>query len=231
MSLKNLFFKEDSTESQEEKKDLKKTGKISTPVSSGNAGSYTPTSLGVTQTFTTPAVNENDQNEFLEYFKSQFAKANFPGPDYQEFINALESEAVRNLPVDEASKFKMTFAGFQVQGVTPDKLVTTAKQYIDIVQKSVSNFTAEVENLLKSEVGGKQAKVDNLLKENEELDKQMAALAQRKTENFATVQKLTVEIQTESTSLQLKRTGFESAAKVFAGKIERDIQKIETYLR
>lgn len=219
MDLEGLFFKK-GAKSEEPKKPTKST-------SAGVAVSAPAFTPNVAQQFNTTVVDQNN-NIYIEYIKKEFEAANFPGPDYQEYMSGVDS--VQNLAVDEATKFKMVFAGFAVQKVTKDQLVKTAKQYIELIKKAITNFNAEIDNMLNSEVGKKQSQVETLIKENEELELKMQELTDRKNKNFVAIQNLSVEIQNETMSLQSKRNGFESAANSFIGKIDKDIQKIEQHL-
>ncbi len=175
----------------------------------------------------TPSISVAEKNEFFELLNGVYEKGNFPGPDYQEYTDALKQvEGV----MDEKTKFSMIFIGFKVQGVTKARLLETGKKYIDLISTQKVEFDKEIEVIMKSEVSEKQKRVDAFAKENAEIEKQMILLNERKNKNAEVSQTLSNEIQEDVSSLTTKKSSFEAAASEFVGNIQNTMDKINLYL-
>ncbi len=212
----SLFFKEDdSTEEVKEvaKEQPKKTS--STPTSVGSVNLVSP-------------VSNAERNEFAEFLNGIYQQGNFPGPDYQEFTDALKE--VENEPMDEKSKFTTIFVGFKVQGVTKSRLLDTGGKYVVQIEDQVKGFNSEIENVLNTEVAGKQAKVNEITNENAEIEKQMIALTEKKNKNNELAQKINSEINEQVSALNIKKASFVAAANDFIATIKTNLEKIKQYL-
>lgn len=217
MSLKNLFVKE-STEKEVPKKAPTFTSKP-TPIVAGVNNINNPS---------VALVSAEETNEFTAFLDEVYQKGNFPGPDYQEFTDALKTLAGQQIP--ENIKFISVFAGLQVQGVTKARLLETAGKYIALINSQVTGFTSEINKKLANEIGGKQKTAESLLKENQEIDAQIAKLAEKKAKNAETILAINNEVNEETSSLNIKKASFEQAANNFINNVQSNIDKINTYL-
>jgi len=216
MALKDLFFKE-TTEEQTPKKVSK--GSIT------NQSFSTPTSLGSN---TVATVSNAEKNEFLDFLNEVYQKGNFPGPDYQEYTDAIKG--LDNEPMDEKTKFNAVFAGFKVQGVTKTRLIDTAQKYISLIEGQAKDFSKEIDGILSTEIAQKQAQCTKYAQENADIEKQMIALTEKKNKNNEIITKTTGEINEQVSTLNIKKTSFESAASDFIGRVQLNITKINQYL-
>jgi cell division protein FtsB len=215
-----LFFKDD------EDVEVKKTKK-ETPSVQSTTVSTKPSSLSSLTMPQAPVISAAEKNEFFELLNSIYQKGNFPGPDYQEYTDALKQvEGV----MDEKTKFSTIFIGFKVQGVTKARLLDTGKKYIDMISAQKVEFDKEIETIMKSEVSDKQKRVDAIAKENAEIEKQMILLNEKKNKNAEIAQSLTNEIQEDVSSLTTKKSSFEAAATEFVSNIQNTMEKINLYL-
>lgn len=224
-NLKGLFVTETEDKEVKEVKEVKTTSPKFAPTSLNSAFTAPQTKNFQTAT-ATPSVESS--SEFLQYLQDVYEKGNFPGPDYQEFIEGINSLA--NEPIDERTKFVTSFVGFKVQGVTKEKLIETAKKYISMIEAQRVEFKANVTNLLNSEVGNKQEKLKSLQDENTQIEEQMQQLTALKNKNNEQYQKLSLEINEDVQILQMKENGFEAAANVFIKNVNENINKIQQYL-
>lgn len=213
--LMSLFVKEDENEVAVEK--------TTTPTKP----SLQPTSLGSVSLVNSP-VSVSERNEFTEFLSKIYEQGNFPGPDYQEFTDALKE--VENEPMDEKSKFSTIFVGFKVQGVTKARLLETGNKYVALINDQVSGFNAEIDNVLNTEVAQKQNKVNEILQENIEIENQMRLLTEKKNKNNEIVQKINQEVNEQVSALNIKKASFAAAANDFISNIKANIEKIRQYL-
>lgn len=219
MSFKNLFVKKDE--------DVE----IEKPASKIPLNFQQPASLNTLATpsqFATATVSAAEKNEFAEFLNSVYQQGNFPGPDYQEFTDAIKTMDAQ--PIPENVKFTAIFAGFQVQNVTKARLIETGNKYIEMINEQVSGFNGEIEKTLTTEVAEKQNSASKIAKENDEIEKQMVALTEKKNRNAEAIQKLNAEVNEQTTSLSVKKSSFKMAADEFIAIVQSNIQKIKTYL-
>src|ERR1700733_13618110 len=77
-----------------------------------------------------PAYTAN--SKFIRYFDKLFSEANIPGPDYYEFSKMIE--AMNDIP-DERARLCAAFAGLNVQGLNKLKLLSTAGDYLKLLDE------------------------------------------------------------------------------------------------
>jgi BMFP domain-containing protein YqiC len=217
-SLKGLFVKEDEN-SVEETKVVEQPKKVLPSK---------PTSVGSVNLVSEPVVSVNEQNEFTDFLNNIYKQGNFSGPDYQEYTDALKE--VENEPMDEKSKFTTIFVGFKVQGVTKARLLETGNKYVTLINDQIAGFNKEIENVLKTEVGGKESQIDALTKENADIENQMRALTEKRTKNNEVIQKITQEVNEHVGALNVKKASFDAAANSFITRIKSNLDKIKLYL-
>jgi hypothetical protein len=222
MGLKDLFFKTDEFE------EIQQSAKAQKPTKPAVAPTQATSLTATPSQFTAPTISPEEKNEFVEFLNEVYKKGNFPGPDFQEFTDALK--AMDSMPMDEKTKFNAVFAGFKVQGVSKAKLLETAGKYISMIQAQTSAFSKEIDNMLNTEVIEKQRKAEALAKENAEIEKQMIALTEKKNKNNEQAAAINGEITAQVSSLNVKKTSFEAAAADFTNRVQQTAQKIEQYL-
>lgn len=223
MSIKSLFVKEEDDVPVIEEQPKKKAS--SKPTSIG-LSSVTPAPSP--SQFATVGVSMEDKNEFAEFLNSVYEQGNFQGPDYQEFTDALKT--MDSQPIPENVKFTAIYAGFQVQNVTKARLIDTGNKYMIMIDDQVTGFNAEIEKKLKTEIAAKQTEATKISTENDNIEKQMIALTEKKNKNVEAIQRLTSEVNEETSSLNIKKASFKLAADEFKAKVQDNLQKIKTYL-
>jgi hypothetical protein len=223
MKLKNLFVKEDENAALEEAvKEVKGKNSIQpTSISSSNT-------LATPNQFASATVSAAEKNEFAEFLNGIYKEANFPGPDYQEFTDAINEMA--SSPMDEKTKFQAIYAGFKVQGCYRARLLETGSKYIVKINEQVDGFNAEIEKTLNTEVAAKQNKAMQIAKENDTIEQQMIALTEKKNKNIESIQKLTSEANEQASALNIKKSSFKLAADEFIAVVQSNMNKIQTYL-
>jgi hypothetical protein len=168
----------------------------------------------------TPVKSEGADNRMAEYFDKLFGEANIPGPDYFEFSKMVA--ALKAVP-DEFSRFCAAYAGLQVQGLTKEKLLSTAEEYLRVLDTDADRFHSTVEAALQEKVHGKKAEAEEKSRRIRDLSKEISDLQGQIT-----------ALQTEIGESEQKITGrsgdytAENAAR--KQQIAADIEKIKQYI-
>lgn len=164
--------------------------------------------------------------------RNQLAKAldeaNFDGYDYYEFAKTIEAQAT--LIPAEALRFQATFATASVMGLTFDKLITTAQNYLEVLKKKEDEFLTALQQHTSTAIDLKET-------DAKKIDADMQAKAdqiKQLTEDINALQQQKAAIQNEVSSNRMEiekvKNNFYATLKVFTDKITNDITKIKTYL-
>ena len=78
------------------------------------------------------------QDKFLEVLFGALESSNQEGFDYLEFKDFLRSLA--NVPMEDSIRFKSAFATAQTMGATKDKILESARTYMDLLKKEEVKF-------------------------------------------------------------------------------------------
>lgn len=164
-------------------------------------------------------VTENT-DKFRAHFKQIMQAANLPGPDYFEF-NSMVS-AMSMIP-DEKARYIAAYAGLQAQGLSLEKLNSSAGQYLTVLDEDAANFRktlnqAEIDkvNKLKLEVQSHKDKIAALTEEIRQLD--------------AAIKQMESEVQENESKLHQNAQGYELEYEKMRQEILQQLEKIKSYL-
>jgi hypothetical protein len=167
-------------------------------------------------TYTSPV-----NSKFRDYFDKLFSEANIPGPDYFEYSKMIE--VMRSVP-DEQVRYITAFAGLSVQGLDKQKLLTTAAQYVQILETDANNFNSTVDAALQEKVHEKKrsmnekaARIQQLTQEISHLQNELLVLQQEIKENEEKIEANTGAYKAESEAMK--------------ARIASDIDKIKQYIQ
>jgi peptidoglycan hydrolase CwlO-like protein len=171
----------------------------------------------VSQTASTP-VAEN--SKFRQHFDSLFAEANLPGPDYYEFAKMVDAMTVIS---DEKARYLAAFAGLSVQGLNKEKLLSSAAEYLKMVETDAAAFQQTLDATLKEKVQSKQQAMDEKKERIQQLTQEITALHNE----LATLQN---EIKENEEKIWSNNNGYKTAAENMKTKITSDIEKIKQHV-
>ncbi|MCS3797528.1 hypothetical protein [Niastella sp. OAS944] len=176
-------------------------------------------------TTSTPVSNtaESVDPAFIKFFEDELAKQNFPGPDYFEFrkqMQAMYQKIGKGTPPNVILQAVLT--SFEAMNVPASRLLETAKQYKDILEKKKVEFLngagAEKEKQLKKRQDALQAHQNNL----KTMQDQLTQLKNQERQLMELITK-------EQTQLEVNKTlGKESIEKI--ERAEKQIAMAHNYM-
>ena len=178
-------------------------------------------------TFTSTTTNNNsyttqvNSTKFKEHFEKLLREANLPGPDYFEYSKMLE--AMQAVP-DEQVRFITAFAGLSVQGLDKQKLLSSAGQYLQLLDADAQNFHSSVDAALQEKVVEKKRQLEEKEKRIQQLTQEISALQN----DILTTQ---VEIKENEAKIEANTGGYKYESEAMKNRIARDMEKIKSYIQ
>jgi hypothetical protein len=160
-------------------------------------------------------------SKFKEYFDKLFNEANIPGPDYFEFSKMIE---VMQAVPDEQVRYITAFAGLSVQGLDKQKLLTTASQYLQLLETDATNFHSTVDAALQEKVHEKKRQMEEKEKRIQQLTQEISAL-QNEMLNMQS------EIKENEAKIEANTGGYKYESEAMKDRISRDMEKIKRYIQ
>jgi len=197
----------------------------SKPANSNPNPTTTVKTGGVTQKH---SFNQEELDKFGKHFDKLFDQANLTGPDYYEFCKMMETLEA-HIP-DEKARMSAVFASLSIQGLTKEKLITTATQYKLIVEKDKKEFEGVVNLKAQAEIDSRKKQVDTLEKKIVENSELIQKLTKEISESQVKIGTIKGEIAKEEHKLHSNSSGYQFACEAMLNKINTDIQKLQTTL-
>ena len=198
--------------------------------SNAQAATYAP-SANTTPSVSSPMSSAGGQvnDKFFDVLAKAMEAANQDGFDYFEFKQALAN--LKNVPMDDATRFKSAFAMSQAMGVTADKLVTSANYYLDVLKNEQTKFVQAAANQRQSQVGNKQTQADNLeamMRQKAEQIKQLTAEIEQHRKEVETIK---TDISQATVKVEQTARDFEVTYQLLVGQIQADVSSMKSYLK
>lgn len=161
-----------------------------------------------------------DTSKFRQHFDHLFNEANIPGPDYYEFSKMIE--AMAGIP-DERARYTAAFAGLAVQGLDKQKLLATATEYLQLLEKDAVSFNQTLDRTRQEKVNGKKEEI-------EEKSKRIQLLSQEITDLHNAIAAMQNEIRENEVKIDNNSTGYQTELDGLKGRILADIDKIKEHI-
>jgi hypothetical protein len=182
----------------------------------------------------TPSVNvtvgAGTVNEkFMQVLASALEGANQQGFDYFEFRQGIAN--LKNVPMDEATRYKSAFAMAQSMGITVDKLLGSAQHYLGVLKTEETKFLQAAENQKSAQVGNKTAEVENLEVQIRQKAEQIKKLTAEIDAHQKDIGKMKDDIAQATVKVQQTVNDFSATYQLLTQQIQNDVQQIQTYLK
>jgi uncharacterized protein (DUF3084 family) len=167
----------------------------------------------------------DDSHDFKVHFNKLIEEANqknpiFQGADLKEYLDTIAE--LDTIP-DEQAKIKTAFNILKKTGLTKDKLITTGREYIKLIEHDLAGIEGAFSQQYKNEVELKEQQIQNKTLELEALNKKIKDISSE-------VSQLTQHITQSKTQLTSNKNQFILAGEHKKSELETELQKINQYL-
>jgi chromosome segregation ATPase len=168
------------------------------------------------------------QDKFLEVLFEALQSNNQQGFDYLEFKDFLRSLA--NVPMDDSTRFKSAFATAQTMGATKDKILSSARDYINLLGKEQAKFQDALAGQKEKNLTGKQDEIKNLEKTIQENEAGIEKLKAEIENHHKQISSLESEINAASDKIAQTANDFGATYQALLSQIQDDVKNIESHL-
>ncbi|MCB0560989.1 MAG: hypothetical protein H6573_17610 [Lewinellaceae bacterium] len=166
--------------------------------------------------------------KFTEVLLRAMSEHNIEGFDYLEYKKSLNS--LKEMPMDEPTRYQSAFAMAQTMGTTPQHLIQTAQHYVEVLRKEEQKFQEALANQKKLQIESKEqalSKLDETIKSKVEKIRQL-------TQEIEAHQKAKVELNQEIESAAAKveatKLDFIASYQSLSKQIQKDVDNMKQYL-
>lgn len=215
-NLKSLLFEEAPPQTAEPAK--------VTPVSQTTVQSSAPV-FSNPVSFSTPGIIDE---KFAALLSKAMEDANLPGLDYYEFKSALKTMEGISIPAD--AKYKAVFATFQASGIDTNKLVETAKHYLNVLDEEKMKFDEATSARVGEKVTAREQELSELRQQNELNSQEIVRLTEEINRANQTISTIQNEIGDSQQKISQTKNNFDATHSAFTNAIRTDIANIQSYL-
>ena len=222
--LKKLFVIEDENAAKEAPAQENKAPKTKTEAPAPIVDSIP---IKTSADYNTPS-GKADQ-KFVDILLNAIEKNNLEGFDYLEYKSSLQG--LDNMAMDEATRYKSAFVMAKTMGVTPEKLLNSAKHYVSILNKEESKFIDALKNQRQKQVVGKEDELKRLQKEVKAKEAKIEQLKKEIETDKKSFDKIKDGINKSAAKVEKTNDRFMHAYKVVLGQIMTDVENMQKYLK
>lgn len=220
-NLKSLFIVDESeNKSSEEDKTSEKTNVTPPP----QDNKQTPPPLPKPVAGSEGKVDKRVYEMLLQVIESN----NLEGFDYLEFKASVQ--ALNNLPLDEATKFRSAFATASTMGLTIDKLTSSVDFYKNVLNRERDRFKTELENKMEESVVSKEKERKSLEDTVRKKEDQITQLTNEITQHKQALSQLQNQLAEVQNKIEQTQNAFFGTHQYLLTQFEDDVQKIKKYL-
>lgn len=163
-------------------------------------------------------------SDYHQHFEDLITEANlknpnFQGTDFKEFIDSkFDVEAI----ADEGTRYKTAFNVLKRAGLTKERLISTGRDYINIIENDIKGFESAYTQQYKTNVEQKDLLLQKKAAELQELNKRIAVLNQE-------ISQMSQDIVQSKEKLNSNKQSFTLAGEHKKKEIQNELQKIDQY--
>ncbi len=175
----------------------------------------------------TPKGEGKPDEKFVNRLLQAIEEANLEGFDYLEYKQSLQS--IDDMNMDEATMFKSSLAMAKTMGATPEKLVSSAQHYLNVLQKEEKKFQDALTNQQQKVVSGRKltiGKMQETIAAKEARIEELKAEIVKDKEALEATQKAA---DSDASKIHLTKTGFYAAYHIVVDQIKADLEKMQKH--
>ncbi|WP_233897517.1 hypothetical protein [Tenacibaculum piscium] len=219
-NLKSLFFTEDESEKENKQEDKKQAVSAKKSAEINTVNKSTTINSNVTGSVDAAIV---------EKLLAAIENNNLEGFDYLEFKKALK--ALDKIPMDEATKYRSTYAAASTMGATLDTLLETIKHYIGVLDTENSTFIKAFEGQLVAKVGNKEKEITQFEAVINEKSEKIKQLTNEITKHQNQISELKRLVDDSNQKITKTQNDFKMSYLHLRTQFEQDAQKIKQYIK
>ncbi len=167
--------------------------------------------------------------KFTEVLFRAMSEQNMEGFDYLEYKKSLNS--LREMPMDEQTRYQSAFAMAQTMGTTPQHLIQTAQHYIDVLHKEEQKFRQALANQEKLQIESKEQEIRKLEEMMQSKAEKIAQLTREIEEHRQEKTGLQQEMRSAAEKVEATKLDFMASYNSLLGQIEKDVDSMKQYLK
>ncbi len=181
------------------------------------------------QSISSTKVSKGTFNQkIFESLTQAIQKADLPGEDYLEFMNALQ--AMKNIDLDEKIKMQTVLATLSTKGLTIQKIIESADYYLKVLQNEKDKFKIVINKQTETKIGGKNKKIKDLEAENQKKADMIKQLTEEINKNRTEIQKIKKNIETADVKIKTAENDFNVTYDYVANQIKEKVKQLQTLI-
>lgn len=159
--------------------------------------------------------------KILDMLLKKIADNNIPGMDYFEFAQAISG--MKEMNVDEKTKYQMVFNSLKVAGLTKEIILSSIEKYKSLVKAEESVFQKDLDLRNKTNVADKKSSIQKAQERVDAINKELQSLTTFISEE-------TAKVQVEESKLQQAITDFKNSLNYVITILDADKEKVNQFL-
>ncbi len=189
-----------------------------------------PSPIPTTNTVVTPTYSSGNPDEkYTNILLEALGAQNIDGFDYMEFRQSVKS--LVKMTMDEATRYQSAFAVAQTMGATTNKILESAKHYLDVLNAENAKFNESLAIQKKKQIADRANEKLNIEGSVKQMESQIAELAKRIAEEKTKLQSIQEAVGKAETKISETSGAFKASYEFIQTEIQGDINKIKQYLK
>ncbi len=166
--------------------------------------------------------------KIFESLTQAIQKADLPGEDYLEFMNALQ--AMKNIDLDEKIKMQTVLATLSTKGLTVQKIIESADYYLKVLENERDKFKIVINKQTETKIGGKNKKIKDLEAENQKKADMIKQLTNEINKNQTEIKKIKKELETAGVKIKTAESDFNVTYDYVANQIKEKVKQLQSLI-
>ncbi len=164
--------------------------------------------------------------KILQNLSKAIEKADLPGEDYLEYIQAVHS--LKDLPLSDEMRYKTAFTTLSTRGLTYKKILESADYYIKILENEKSKFYEALKQKSNTLINNNKSEITQLEAQNKEKAQLIAKLTSEIKENQQKIKTLTSKVNGSEAKIKGTEQDFLFTFDYMVKKIKSNIEKVNS---